>query len=201
MSLLADNDDVAECPLCLEELDSTDRSFKPCPCGYHVCIWCYHNIREKLDGKCPACRAIYNPDLIEVIPTDDDGTSKTSRKRSKHSSNQSNQKRSRSGSGTWTTSTSGGGSGTTSSSSDGSGVDLASARILQRTLVYVVGLSPNNAKEEVLKKREFFGRFGKIHKIAINKKPHGVGATQSFSAYVTFKNAADAKVRCLIDPL
>lgn len=26
----------AECPLCMEEFDTTDKSFKPCKCGYQV---------------------------------------------------------------------------------------------------------------------------------------------------------------------
>ena len=25
-----------ECPLCMEEVDITDKYFKPCPCGYQV---------------------------------------------------------------------------------------------------------------------------------------------------------------------
>lgn len=30
------------CPLCLEELDLTDRHFKPCQCGYQVCLPASH---------------------------------------------------------------------------------------------------------------------------------------------------------------
>jgi hypothetical protein len=25
-----------ECPLCMEEIDVTDKYFRPCPCGYQV---------------------------------------------------------------------------------------------------------------------------------------------------------------------
>jgi CCR4-NOT transcription complex subunit 4 len=32
-----DDDEEEElCPLCVEELDLTDKGFKPCPCGYQV---------------------------------------------------------------------------------------------------------------------------------------------------------------------
>lgn len=32
-----DEDEEEEvCPLCVEELDITDRNFRPCPCGYQV---------------------------------------------------------------------------------------------------------------------------------------------------------------------
>lgn len=27
-----------DCPLCLEEIDISDANFKPCPCGYQVCL-------------------------------------------------------------------------------------------------------------------------------------------------------------------
>ena len=40
--------------------------------------------------------------------------------------------------------------------------------MVQRNLVFVVGLSPRLADPEVLKKAEYFGRFGKIHKVVIN---------------------------------
>jgi CCR4-NOT transcription complex subunit 4 len=29
-------DDEESCPLCMEDLDMTDRNFRPCPCGYQV---------------------------------------------------------------------------------------------------------------------------------------------------------------------
>ena len=34
-----DEDEEEElCPLCVEELDITDKNFRPCPCGYQVRI-------------------------------------------------------------------------------------------------------------------------------------------------------------------
>ena len=32
---MSDSDDEV-CPLCVEELDISDRNFLPCPCGYRV---------------------------------------------------------------------------------------------------------------------------------------------------------------------
>ena len=37
-SLIFDDDEEETCPLCVEEFDLTDKGFKPCPCGYQVCI-------------------------------------------------------------------------------------------------------------------------------------------------------------------
>lgn len=31
-----DSDEDLDCPLCMEELDIADRSFRPCTCGYQV---------------------------------------------------------------------------------------------------------------------------------------------------------------------
>jgi hypothetical protein len=33
-----DDDEEEVCPLCVEELDLTDKNFRPCPCGYQVTI-------------------------------------------------------------------------------------------------------------------------------------------------------------------
>ena len=78
-----------DCPLCLEELDISDLNFKPCPCGYQVrartgcialwlgakmaiyaqiCRFCWHHIKENLNGRCPACRKEYTNDAVEFKP-------------------------------------------------------------------------------------------------------------------------------------
>lgn len=31
-----DDEEEQSCPLCVEELDLSDRNFRPCPCGYQV---------------------------------------------------------------------------------------------------------------------------------------------------------------------
>lgn len=77
-----DEDDEEEtCPLCVEELDITDKNFKPCPCGYQVrwpssscppspnsfqiCQFCYNNIKTTMNGLCPACRRPYDEKNIQ----------------------------------------------------------------------------------------------------------------------------------------
>ncbi|KAF0928976.1 hypothetical protein E2562_011066 [Oryza meyeriana var. granulata] len=46
------------CPICYEDLDPTDSSFLPCPCGFHLCLFCHKRILEA-DGRCPGCRKQY----------------------------------------------------------------------------------------------------------------------------------------------
>lgn len=45
---------------------------------------------------------------------------------------------------------------------------MKSCRVVQKNLVFVIGLSPRLADPEVLKKTEYFGKFGKIYKVVIN---------------------------------
>ncbi|KAG8059114.1 hypothetical protein GUJ93_ZPchr0002g25360 [Zizania palustris] len=47
------------CPICYEDLDPTDSSFLPCPCGFHLCLFCHKRILEA-DGRCPGCRKQYS---------------------------------------------------------------------------------------------------------------------------------------------
>ncbi len=65
---------------------------------------------------------------------------------------------------------------------------LAAMRVIRRNLVYAVGMPPNVATEENLRKPEYFGQYGKISKIVINRNhnPGGDPRRASASAYVTF---------------
>ena len=64
---------------------------------------------------------------------------------------------------------------------------LATMRVIRRNLVYAVGMPPNIATEENLRKPEYHGQYGKISKIVINRN-HNPGDPRraSASAYVTF---------------
>lgn len=96
---------------------------------------------------------------------------------------------------------------------------LANMRVVQKNLVYVIGLCPKLANEEVrfissrkcftlfsfprfklLHQPDYFGQFGKILKIVINRKGGGSGlegrGDQTVGAYVTFHRKEDA-TRCI----
>ncbi|ENN74011.1 hypothetical protein YQE_09401, partial [Dendroctonus ponderosae] len=70
---------------------------------------------------------------------------------------------------------------------------LSSVRVVQRNLVFVVGLPPRLADPEILKRHEYFGKFGKIHKVVINQSTSYAGSQgPSASAYVTYIKSDDA---------
>ncbi|CAI8594396.1 unnamed protein product [Vicia faba] len=48
-----------QCPICYEDLDTTDATFLPCSCGFHLCLFCHKKIVEA-DGRCPGCRKLYD---------------------------------------------------------------------------------------------------------------------------------------------
>lgn len=75
---------------------------------------------------------------------------------------------------------------------------LMSVRVIQRNLVYVIGLSPSLAKEEVLRRPDCFSIYGKIIKVVVNRQQfHGEGKPPSASAYITYEKPADARLAIL----
>ena len=77
---------------------------------------------------------------------------------------------------------------------------LSDARIITKSLVYIIGLSSNIANKEKLSKYEYLGQYGSIVKIVVNKNkaynqnsPHG----PSYSAYVTFSKPSEASIAIL----
>ena len=52
-------------------------------------------------------------------------------------------------------------------------------RVVQKNLVFVVGLSPRLCDAEILRRHEYFGKFGKIHKVVINQSTSYVGSQVS----------------------
>lgn len=76
---------------------------------------------------------------------------------------------------------------------------LAIMRVIRRNLVYAVGLPPSIATEETLRKPEYFGQYGKIAKIVLNRNHNGNGDPRraSASAYVTFVHKEDT-LACIL---
>ena len=77
---------------------------------------------------------------------------------------------------------------------------MSSARIIQRNLVYVTGLSQEIATEKNQATTEFFGQYGNIKKIIVTKDktyhtkfPH----EPSFSAYITYCSDKEASLAIL----
>ncbi|XP_068134065.1 CCR4-NOT transcription complex subunit 4 isoform X3 [Hyperolius riggenbachi] len=161
-------EDPMECPLCMEPLEIDDINFFPCTCGYQICRFCWHRIRTDENGLCPACRKPYPEDPAVYKPLSQEELQRIKNEK-KQKQNERKQKISE------------------------NRKHLASVRVVQKNLVFVVGLSQRLADPEVLKRPEYFGKFGKIHKVVINNSTSYAGSQgPSASAYVTYIRSEDA---------
>uniref|UniRef100_A0A0K2U3I4 CCR4-NOT transcription complex subunit 4 n=1 Tax=Lepeophtheirus salmonis TaxID=72036 RepID=A0A0K2U3I4_LEPSM len=164
-------DESPECPLCMEYLELDDMNFYPCSCSYQICRFCWNKIRTEASGLCPACRTPYGENPVDFKPLTTEELAKIkAEKRLKDQAKKLKISESRK--------------------------HLANVRVVQKNLVFVVGLPPRIATDsESLKKTEYFGRFGKIHKVVINSSNSYAGNAHqgpSASAYVTYLKSEDA---------
>uniref|UniRef100_A0A0N5AX85 CCR4-NOT transcription complex subunit 4 n=1 Tax=Syphacia muris TaxID=451379 RepID=A0A0N5AX85_9BILA len=155
-----------ECPLCMELLEVDDIDFYPCKCGYQICRFCWHRLRTDDNGLCPACRQPYPENPVNFKPLSTSEVLKIKSEKKQKAQQQRNK-------------------------ISESRKHLGAYRVLQKNLVYVVGLSSRVADPDVLKKPEFFGKFGKILKIAVGSSANGPQSA-SFTAYVTYAKFEDA---------
>ncbi|KAG9102786.1 transcriptional repressor general negative regulator of transcription subunit 4 [Ceratobasidium sp. 370] len=167
------SDDEAEnleCPLCLEEMDLSDLHFKPCPCGYQICNFCWHHIKENLNGRCPACRREYTEQPAEfksVTAEEQKRLNAQKRKRDKERKELEALNRRH----------------------------FANVRIVQRNLVYVTGLGSRFAKEELipsLRSSEYFGQYGKVSKILLVKRAATLNRAADVGVYITYHRREEA---------
>ena len=73
---------------------------------------------------------------------------------------------------------------------------LAGLRVMQKNLVYVVGLNPRGRDEDLLQTLrgdQYFGQYGKIAKIVVSKAKEGASGGNSQGIYVTFAREEDAE--------
>ena len=73
---------------------------------------------------------------------------------------------------------------------------LAGLRVLQKNLVYVVGMDLGGSDDDVLQTLrgpQHFGQYGKIVKIVVSKAKEGSVGHHSLGIYVTFVSREDAQ--------
>ena len=177
-------------------------------------MWCWHRIKEQETGLCPACRTPYgdNPhqfsavDVEEVLKANKEKEEAAKRERQKL---KNNQQPGAGAGGDYAGALGadlGGGGGADGNGGNAEAVltrlsnnrsagrmdmphdrqQLLGMRVIRRNLVYAVGLPPNIANEDLLRKPEYFGQYGKISKIVLNRGTSAPGRPATASAYVTF---------------
>ncbi|EON69265.1 hypothetical protein W97_08425 [Coniosporium apollinis CBS 100218] len=179
-----EDDGEETCPLCVEDMDPQDRKFRPCPCGYQICQFCYNNIKNNVNGLCPACRRPYDEKNIDYTPPSAEELANhkanlQAQARKKAAARQKEaQKR---------------------EADNLSRKHLAGLRVVQKNLVYVTGLSPTTREDrllETLRGPQYFGQYGKIVKIVVSNAKHTSMSQPAVGVYVTFENKEDA-AKCI----
>ncbi|KAJ2454752.1 transcriptional repressor general negative regulator of transcription subunit 4 [Coemansia sp. RSA 2336] len=157
-----------ECPLCMEELDIDDRGFFPCECGYQICRFCHNRLSEDYGGRCPACRRLYSEQKPRWNPISPAQVAKIkNEKKAKERERREIESNSRR--------------------------HLANVRVVQKNLVYVIGLPLSLASEEILRSHDYFGQFGRINKIVINRRQNGSNSHHpTVGVYVTYATREEA---------
>lgn len=77
---------------------------------------------------------------------------------------------------------------------------LVQVRILQKNTLYVIGVSPAIAKEDTLKRFEYFGQYGKILQVSLNNKDKAFQSENQgmcYSAYITYSSEREAAIAIL----
>ncbi|KAG2580112.1 hypothetical protein PVAP13_6NG317300 [Panicum virgatum] len=181
------------CPLCAEEMDITDQQLKPCKCGYDICVWCWHHIidmaeKEETEGRCPACRTRYDKDRIVKMAATCERMVPEKNAEKKHKTQKVKPKAAAPAAAAATTST------------VEAKKHLASVRVIQRNLVYIIGLPVHLCNESVLERREYFGQYGKVLKVSVSR-PTGppsqqASANNNISVYITYAKEEEA-IRCI----
>ncbi|CAO2184372.1 unnamed protein product [Urochloa humidicola] len=184
------------CPLCAEEMDITDQQLKPCKCGYDICVWCWHHIidmaeKEETEGRCPACRTRYDKDRIVKMAANCERTVAEKNAEKKHKTQKVKPKAAATAVAAATT---------TTSTSVEAKKHLASVRVIQRNLVYIIGLPAHLCNESVLEHREYFGQYGKVLKVSVSR-PNGppsqqASANNNISVYITYAKEEEA-IHCI----
>lgn len=183
-SFIDEDDDT--CPLCVEEFDLSDKNFRPCPCGYQVCQFCFNNIKNNMNGLCPACRRPYDEKTIEwkVVTPEEIAQFKANIQKNAKKKAEQRQKEAQK-----------------REVESLNRKHLSGLRVVQKNLVYVVGLQPGIREDELLQTlrgEKFFGQYGKIIKIVVSKAKQGEAGPNgsSLGVYVTFAKKEDA-ARCI----
>lgn len=74
--------------------------------------------------------------------------------------------------------------------------NLAGVRVVQKNLVYVIGLNPTIRDEnqllQTLRGKDYFGQYGEIEKIVVSKAKPGGNPNQGIGVYVTYSRRSDA---------
>ncbi|KAK8801215.1 hypothetical protein WA171_004362 [Blastocystis sp. BT1] len=161
------DDDSPLCPLCYGPMDKTDLALFPCPCNFQICIWCLNTLVAD-SRPCPNCRRPYNKANYRIMKIDkemEEERSKAEEKTREESRRSIVTEDSR---------------------------DLQTIRVIQKNLVYVIGIPIEAADETNLRRQDMFGQYGHLNKIVVNSKNPVGDKSNTCGVYLTYETEEQA---------
>lgn len=149
--------------------------------GTQICQFCYNNVKNNMNGLCPACRRPYDDKDIEykVITPEESAAHKARQAQKQKKTAAALQKEKQK-----------------AEADNLSRKHLAGLRVVQKNLVYVTGLAPTSQEDQLLatlRTDQYFGQYGKIIKIVVSKAKDPVHE-HSVGVYVTYERKEDAQL-------
>lgn len=89
-----------------------------------ICRFCWHHIKENLNGRCPACRSLYSEQTVQFVPISHKEIARIKKEKKVKEKRQKEMDMS-------------------------SRKHLSNTRVVQKNLMYVLGLTAEYANEEV----------------------------------------------------
>ncbi|CDW78808.1 ccr4-not transcription complex subunit 4 isoform 3 [Stylonychia lemnae] len=209
------------CKVCEQDLYDDELDFYPCNCKFQICYECYNIQLERKDQKCPNCLKYYELHRVNeyikksssrqvknISSTQETYSSSNMSSYSMKHGSQNNQSAVKQLQQYSNKSPSQNNKRTSSDNNRQQHQQqtvsnpiskLSSIRILQKHILYVIGISPSIAKEETLRRYEYFGQYGRIQQITINRENAYNSENQGicFSAYITYSQPQEASIAIL----
>ncbi|KFL60112.1 uncharacterized protein TERG_11512 [Trichophyton rubrum CBS 118892] len=165
-SVIDDDDEL--CPLCIEEFDLSDKNFKPCP------WWLPAKKAVAQIADAFMMKTVFNT-VSQMLMSAFKADLALKHRKAAAAKRKEAEKREIEAS---------------------SRKNLAGVRVVQKNLVYVIGLNPTIRDEnlllQTLRGDQYFGQYGDIDKIVVSKAKPGGNPNQGIGVYVTFARKIDA---------
>ncbi|KAK8796534.1 hypothetical protein WA588_000665 [Blastocystis sp. NMH] len=137
-------------------MDKTDLGIFPCPCNFQICLWCLDTL-IKTNRPCPNCRRPYKESDYRFVKQEEEPKPEEKPKEE-----------------------------TRRTLTNEDAHDLQVVRVIQKNLVYVIGIPLESATEENLRRQDMFGQYGHLSKIVINSRNPVGDKSNTCGVYLTY---------------
>ncbi|AQK41842.1 uncharacterized protein LOC100501174 [Zea mays] len=147
-----------------------------------ICCYCSDMAeKEETKGRCPACHTRYDKDMIVKMAATCDRTVADKNAEKKQKAQRVKPKAAPTA---------------TTTSTVESKKHLATIRVIQRNLVYIIGLPAHLCNESVLERREYFGHYGKVLKVLVSRPTGPPSQQASANSSISVRYTWSVRIIC-----